>query len=126
MPGEADSARGGYWRVGVTGWSRAALKSCCNKAISDGVSIRGVFEGASFRPGKLGESEPEFLPPPVFELLSMLVSQCLNLRAFGNQLGGVRFPDPGRGADHVTALGFDEPDEIHQRTALTDEVIHSD
>jgi hypothetical protein len=117
--GESDFAGGRYRRVGVTGWSRAALKSCCNKAISDGVSIRGVFEVASFRPGKLGESEPESLPPPVFEFLSMLVSQCLNLRVFGSQLGGVRFSGQGRGSDDVTALGFDEPDEIRQRLEVT-------
>jgi hypothetical protein len=51
----------------------AAFKSCCNKAISDEVSIRGVFEIASFRPGKF--IEPEVLSPPLLEFLSMLVSQ---------------------------------------------------
>jgi hypothetical protein len=45
----------------------------------------GSFEVASFRPGKLGESEPESLPPPVFEFLSMLVSQCLNFARLNNQ-----------------------------------------
>jgi hypothetical protein len=54
---------------------RAAFKSCCNKAISDGVSIRGVFEVASFRPGKFVEAKSEGLPPPLLEFLSMLVSQ---------------------------------------------------
>ena len=53
---------------------RAAFKSCCNKAISDGVSIRGVFEVASFRPGKLVEAKSEVLPPPLLEFLSMLES----------------------------------------------------
>jgi hypothetical protein len=56
----------------------------------------------------------------------MLVSQCLNLQFFGSQLGGVRFSGRGRGSDDVTALGFDEPDEIRQRTALADEIIHNE
>jgi len=108
-----------YRRVRVTGWSRAALKSCCNKAISDGVSIRGIFEVASFRPGKLGESEPESLAPPVFEVLSMLVSQCLNFCFVGSQLDGVGSSGQRRGYDDVTASGFDEPDEIRHRTGDT-------
>jgi hypothetical protein len=53
---------------------RAALKSCCNKAISDGVSIRGVFEVASFRPGEFVEAKSEVLSPRTFKFLSMLVS----------------------------------------------------
>ena len=56
------------------GWESAAFKSCRNKSISDGVSIRGVFEVTSFRPGKAVVAEPECFPPPVFEVLSMLLS----------------------------------------------------
>jgi uncharacterized protein (DUF433 family) len=44
------------------------------------VSIRGVFEVTSFRPGKFVEPESEVLPPPLFKFRSMLVPQCLNLR----------------------------------------------
>jgi hypothetical protein len=40
------------------GWESAAFKSCRNKPTSDGVSIRGVFEVASFRPGKAVEAKP--------------------------------------------------------------------
>jgi hypothetical protein len=53
----------------------AAFKSCGNKAISDDVSIRGVFEVASFRPGKFVKAKSEVLAPPPFQFLSMLVSQ---------------------------------------------------
>ena len=53
------------------GWERAAFKSCRNKSISDGVSIRGVFEVESFRPGKAVVAESECLPPPSFKVLSM-------------------------------------------------------
>jgi hypothetical protein len=56
------------------GWESAAFKSCRNKSISDDVSIRGVFEVASFWPGKAVVAEPECLSPTLFEVLSMLLS----------------------------------------------------
>jgi hypothetical protein len=38
---------------------RAAFKSCLSKSISDGVSLRGLLEVTSFRPGKSIEVESE-------------------------------------------------------------------
>ena len=61
----SDSIRRAYRRGRTTGVRRAAFKSCCNKAISDGVSIRGVFEVASFRPGKFVEAKSVVLPSSV-------------------------------------------------------------
>lgn len=55
------------------GWESTAFKSCRNKSISDGVSIRGVFEVASFRPGKALAAE--LFSPSVFELSSMLITE---------------------------------------------------
>jgi hypothetical protein len=68
--------------------ARAAFKSCLNKSISKGLSIRGVFEVASFRPGKAVEveAEPEPFSPLVFEVSPMFASQSFNLRAVGSQL----------------------------------------
>jgi hypothetical protein len=45
------------------------VQSCRNESISNGLSIRGLFEVAIFRPGKAVEAEPEFFSPPVFERL---------------------------------------------------------
>src|SRR5262249_15346521 len=44
--------------------ARTAFKSCRNKSISNGLSIRGLFEVASLRPGKAFEAEPELFSPP--------------------------------------------------------------
>ena len=82
QPGSYGRQRGGWLlRLGFDqrltrgiGWESAAFKSCRNKSISDGVSIRGIFEVTSFRPGKAVEAEFECLPPPVFKVLSMLLS----------------------------------------------------
>jgi hypothetical protein len=52
--------------------ARAAFKSCLNKSISNGLSIRGLFEVASFRPGKAVEAGP--YSPPVFEVSPVLIS----------------------------------------------------
>jgi hypothetical protein len=53
--------------------ARAAFKSCLNKSISDGVSIRGIGDVASSRPGKA--LAVELLSPPIFELSPKLISQ---------------------------------------------------
>lgn len=56
------------------GRESAAFKSCRNNSISGSVSIRGVFEVVSFRPGKAVVAEAECLSPLLFEVLSMLLS----------------------------------------------------
>src|SRR5205807_5878327 len=89
MQGSA-SVGGPYRTLAAFSWTRAAFKSCCNKAISNGLSIRGVFEVARFRPGKAVEATPEPFAPPIFEGAPMLVSQRFNQRIGGRQLGGVR------------------------------------
>ena len=55
----------------LRGWWIACFKSCRSNSTSDGVSIRGVFEVTSFRPGKFVEPVSDFLSPPVFKFLSM-------------------------------------------------------
>ena len=76
----SSSAANSDWSMLTRGIGResAAFKSCRNNSISDGVSIRGVFEVVSFRPGKaivvVAEAEAECLSPPLFEVLSMLLS----------------------------------------------------
>src|SRR5207244_1056792 len=66
------SVGGPYRTLAAFSRTRAAFKSCCNKAISNGLSIRGVFEVASFRPGKAVEAKPEPFSPPIFEVSPML------------------------------------------------------
>src|ERR1700737_268561 len=98
--------------------ARAAFKSCLNKSISNGLSIRGVFEVASFRPGKAVAAEPEPFSPPVFESSPMLASQGFNLHTVGSQLGQVRFPGQDGCAKGATSRCFDVPDEVRERPSL--------
>jgi len=49
-------------------YAKTAFKSCLSKSISNGFSIRGLFEMASFRPGNSVATEPEHLSSPVFEV----------------------------------------------------------
>jgi hypothetical protein len=56
----------------------------------------------------------------------MFRSQCLNLRLIGSQLCRVRFARQDRGSQYFTALGTDEPYEIGQRPALTDEIVYDE
>lgn len=72
--------------------SSAARRSCRSNSTSDGVSIRGVFEVASFRPGKAIDAEPEVLPPPLFELCAMFRSQCPYLASSGASFAEYGFP----------------------------------
>jgi integrase-like protein len=81
----------------------AVSVSRLNRSISNGLSIRGVFEVASFRPGKAVEAEPESLSPPVFEISPMLTSRGFNLRAVWRQLGRVRFSGQDGCAKGVTS-----------------------
>src|SRR5438874_6187218 len=84
---QGSAAVGGPYRtLAALSRTRAAFKSCCNKAISNGLSIRGVFEVASFRPGRAVEAKPEPFSPPIFEVSPMLVSQRSNQRIVGRQL----------------------------------------
>jgi hypothetical protein len=55
------------------------------------VSIRGVVEVASLRPGKELEAELEILLAPFFNIWPMFLSRFLNLRLSGSQLCRVRF-----------------------------------
>jgi hypothetical protein len=84
-----------YRRGRTTGVRRAAFKSCCNNAISDGVSIRGVFEVASFRPGKFVEAKSEVLPPPPFKFRLLagrrLAGENRQLSVESTLVGGPRF-----------------------------------
>jgi len=46
--------------------SGSQARQSLNKSISNGSSIRGLLEVASFRPGNAFEAEPELFSPPVF------------------------------------------------------------
>ena len=103
--------------------SSAARKSCRSNSTSDGVSIRGVFEVASFRPGKAVEAEPEALPPPLFKLCAMFRSQCPYLGLIRSQLCRIRLCGRYRGSQNRPTLPVNVTGQIGQRSTLTHEVI---
>ena len=123
LPGENARANQQGVAARVLRRSSAARRSCRSNSTSDGVSIRGVFEVASFRPGKAIEAEPEALSPPLFELCAMFRSQCQSLGLIGNQLCRIGLSGEYRGSQNLPTLPADEPGQIGQRSTLADEVI---
>ena len=78
--------------------SSAARRSCRSNSTSDGVSIRGVFEVASFRPGKAIEAESDALPPSLFKSRAMFRSQCPYLGLIRSQLCRIGLSGQYRGS----------------------------
>jgi hypothetical protein len=68
--------------------AKAAFKSSRNRSISNGLSIRGLFEVASFLPGKSVEAEP-LLPPVPAEPYSPITDHP---RPLGANSTATRFP----------------------------------
>ncbi len=96
---------------------------CRNNSISDGVSIRGAFEVASFRLSKAVEGVTEPGLPPNFKLFAMFAPEKIDLNRGCSKDRGIWFACEHRRCNHVATAGFNISTQIRQCTALSNEVV---